>query len=53
MTLPNARLLTVPGGAHQSFDEYSEIVIPAIDQFLKGNWPQGTERVTALNPIFK
>jgi proline iminopeptidase len=50
MTLPNARLLPVPGGAHQSFDEYPEIVLPAIDQFLKGSWPQGAERVTALNP---
>jgi proline iminopeptidase len=53
MTLPNARLLTVPGGAHQSFDEYPEIVLPAIDQFLKGSWPKGTERVTSINPSSK
>ena len=50
MTLPNARLLTVPGGAHQSFDEYPEIVLPAIDQFLKGSWPKETERVTSIKP---
>lgn len=50
MTLPNARLLTVAGGTHQSFDEYPEVVLPEIDQFLKGNWPQGAERVTTLNP---
>jgi proline iminopeptidase len=50
MRLPNARLLTVPNGAHQSFDEYPEIVIPAIDQFLKGSWPAAAEKVTALVP---
>lgn len=50
MRLPNARLLTVPNGAHQSFDEYPEIVIPAIDQFLKGNWPPAAEKVTMLVP---
>jgi proline iminopeptidase len=50
MRLPNARLLTVRNGAHQSFDEYPEIVIPAIDQFLKGSWPAATEKVTTLVP---
>jgi len=50
MKLPNARLLTVQGGAHQSFDEYPEIVIPAIDQFLKGGWPVSAEKVTNLVP---
>ncbi len=50
MKLPNARLLTVQGGAHQSFDEYPEIVIPAIDQFLKGSWPTSAEKVTMLVP---
>jgi pimeloyl-ACP methyl ester carboxylesterase len=50
MSLPDARLLTVKGGAHQSFSEYPEIVLPAVDQFLKGTWPAGVERVTALVP---
>jgi proline iminopeptidase len=50
MKLPNARLLTVPNGAHQSFDEYPEIVVPAIDQFLKGSWPTAAEKVTDLVP---
>lgn len=50
MSLPDARLLTVRGGAHQSFSEYPEIVLPAVDQFLKGTWPGGVERVTALVP---
>jgi len=50
MRLSNARLLTVPNGAHQSFDEYPEVVIPAIDQFLKGSWPAAAEKVTTLVP---
>jgi pimeloyl-ACP methyl ester carboxylesterase len=48
MRLPNARLLAVPNGAHQSFDEYPEIVLPAIDQFLKGSWPAAAEKVITL-----
>jgi pimeloyl-ACP methyl ester carboxylesterase len=50
LTLPNARLLTVKGGAHQSFDEFREIVVPAVRRFLEGNWPEGAEQVTVLNP---
>jgi pimeloyl-ACP methyl ester carboxylesterase len=50
LTLPNARLLTIKGGAHQSFDEFREIVVPAVREFLAGNWPEGAERVTSLNP---
>jgi pimeloyl-ACP methyl ester carboxylesterase len=50
LTLPNARLLTIKDGAHQSFDEFSDIVLPAVRQFLAGNWPEGAEHVTALNP---
>jgi pimeloyl-ACP methyl ester carboxylesterase len=53
MTLPNARLLTVQGGAHQSFDEYPEIVMPAIEEFLKGSWPASAEKVTTLVPASK
>jgi len=53
MRLPNARLLTIWNGAHQSFDEYPEIVIPAIDQFLNGSWPAAAARVTALAPNFQ
>lgn len=50
LILPDARLLTVRGGAHQSFDEFREIVVPAVRTFLSGNWPEGAERVTSLNP---
>lgn len=49
MTLPNARLLTVPGAAHQVFAEFPEIVLPAIRTFLAGRWSEGVEKVTALN----
>jgi pimeloyl-ACP methyl ester carboxylesterase len=50
LTLPNARLLTIKGGAHQSFDEFREIVVPAVTRFLEGNWPEGAARITSLNP---
>ena len=50
LILADARLLTVQGGAHQSFDEFREIVVPAVRTFLAGNWPEGAERVTSLNP---
>jgi pimeloyl-ACP methyl ester carboxylesterase len=48
MTLPNARLLTVEGAAHQVTLDAPDIVIPAIDRFVGGAWPAGAERVTAL-----
>lgn len=50
MTLPDARLLTVKGAAHQVAVEAQEIVIPAIETFLDGHWPPGAERVTSLEP---
>jgi proline iminopeptidase len=48
LTLPNARLLTIEGAAHQVTADAPEIVLPAIDVFLTGKWPDGVERVTAL-----
>lgn len=48
MSLPNARLLTIDGGAHQSFAEFPEIVFPAIRAFLKGDWPAKAETVKSL-----
>jgi pimeloyl-ACP methyl ester carboxylesterase len=50
LTLANARLLTIKGGAHQAFDEFGDIVVPAVRRFLAGNWPESAERVAALNP---
>jgi pimeloyl-ACP methyl ester carboxylesterase len=49
LKLPNARLLTIRDGAHRSFAEYPEIVLPAIKVFFGGQWPKGTERVTELD----
>ncbi len=48
MLLPNARLLTIEGGAHQSFSEFPEIVFPAIRAFLNGKWPSAAEKVITL-----
>jgi pimeloyl-ACP methyl ester carboxylesterase len=38
--LPNARLLTVRGAAHQVFAEYPDIVMPAVRMFPDGAWPE-------------
>ncbi|MGH7525137.1 MAG: alpha/beta fold hydrolase [Gemmatimonadales bacterium] len=48
LTLPDARLLTVEGAAHQLTTEAPEIVLPAIETFLSGRWPAGAEQVTSL-----
>jgi proline iminopeptidase len=48
MTLPNARLLTVEGAAHQVTADAPEVVIPAIDEFVLGRWPAKAEQVRAL-----
>jgi pimeloyl-ACP methyl ester carboxylesterase len=48
LTLPNARLLTVEGAAHQVTADAPNIVIPAIETFVDGKWPANVERVTAL-----
>ena len=44
--LPDARLLTMKGAAHQAFAEAPEIVLPAIETFIEGGWPAGSEEVT-------
>jgi proline iminopeptidase len=51
MTLPDARLVTVTGAAHQVAVEAPEIVLPAIESFLAGRWPPGAERVTSIEPL--
>jgi proline iminopeptidase len=50
LELPNARLLTVEGAAHQIWVDAPEVVLGAIDTFLRGEWPPGAERVTVLDP---
>jgi pimeloyl-ACP methyl ester carboxylesterase len=37
--LPNARLLTVPGAAHMPWIDQPALVLGALDEFLKGEWP--------------
>jgi len=39
-TLPNARLLTIPGAGHAAWLEAPEVIFPAIRQFLRGEWPK-------------
>jgi proline iminopeptidase len=48
LTLPQARLLTIEGAAHQVTADAPEIVLPAIDAFMAGKWPAGAERITRL-----
>jgi pimeloyl-ACP methyl ester carboxylesterase len=43
--LPNGRLITVRGAAHQLFSEYPDIVFPAMREFLLGAWPVSAEVV--------
>lgn len=40
--LGDARLLTVPGAGHMPWAEEPELVFPAIETFLDGEWPEGT-----------
>ena len=44
--LPHGRLLTVEGAGHHAFGEFSEVVAPAIAEFLAGDWPGDAVKVT-------
>jgi proline iminopeptidase len=48
LNLPNAKLLTIEGAGHQSWADDPDKVLSAMDGFLKGAWPKGAEKVTAL-----
>jgi pimeloyl-ACP methyl ester carboxylesterase len=48
LTLPNARLITVERAAHQVTADAPEVVIPAIDAFVGGRWPERAETITSL-----
>lgn len=48
MTLPDARLITVDGAAHQVTADAPEVVLGAIEEFVAGRWPRNAERVTRL-----
>ena len=49
LLLPNARLITIDGAAHMSWVEFPEVVFPAIDVFLNGQWPPHADLVTSLD----
>ena len=44
-SLPNARLVTVEGAAHQSWADDPATVFASIREFLRGQWPLGAEKV--------
>lgn len=44
-SLPEARLLVVPGADHYLHAEKPELVLPAADRFFRGQWPQGAQVV--------
>jgi proline iminopeptidase len=44
--IPNARFLELKGIGHFPYVEAPEVVFPAIDRFLKGDWPDGAIRVS-------
>jgi len=44
--LPQGRLLTVAGAGHHAFGEQAETVMPAIREFLQGQWPEAAVKVT-------
>ncbi|MGQ0429691.1 MAG: alpha/beta fold hydrolase [Gammaproteobacteria bacterium] len=44
--LPQGRLLTVEGAGHHVFGEASELVMPAVREFLEGRWPATAAKVT-------
>ena len=43
--LPNARLLTVEGAGHAPWIESPDLVLAAIDTFLRGAWPPAATKV--------
>jgi len=45
-SLPNARLVTIQGGAHQSWADDPATVFASIRQFLRGEWPLAAEKIT-------
>lgn len=44
-SLPQARLFTIPGSGHFPHLEVPDLYFSAVDQFLNGEWPKGSEVV--------
>ena len=42
--MPNARLLALKGVGHFPYVETPELFFPAVNRFLKGDWPEGAIR---------
>jgi len=49
-TLPDARLVTVPGAAHFPWLDNPKLVFSAIDAFLRGEWPSAAEKISSTIP---
>jgi len=43
--LPDARLITVENAAHAPWIEDPELVLPAVEMFLNGAWPEAAEKL--------
>ena len=48
--LPNARLVTVEGAAHQSWTDDPVTVFASIREFLRGSWPLAAEKISQIEP---
>ena len=44
---PDARLLLIPDAGHAAFVDQTDAVLAAIQSFLGGKWPAGTERLNS------
>ncbi len=43
--VPDARMLTIGDSGHYPWIERPEVLLPALDAFLSGRWPDGAVRV--------
>lgn len=43
--IPQSHLLSIPGSGHFPHLGSSEFFLYAVDQFLNGEWPEGSEEV--------
>ena len=43
-SMPNSRLLVIRGAGHTPQGEKPEIFFPAVESFLKGEWPEGAQK---------
>jgi proline iminopeptidase len=44
-SMPNARLLIIPGAGHTPQGEQPQLFFPAVEAFLAGRWPEGAKDV--------